>query len=592
MNNYLKNFNYFYKHLKNKIIHSIFLSILVGLFDGLGLSMFLPLLQLSESGGALNNENLGKMKVVIDFMGSLGIPLTTSTFLIIIALFFLTKGIFKFWSLYYNVILQQIFICKIRLTSLQALNEVSFKYFVTSDVGRIQNTLTGEVGRVVTAYTGYFRSMEQFLLLVVYMIFAFFIDPKFAILVSVGGLTTNFLYKRIYVKTKAASKKITDDSHIFQGLLIQHVALFKYLKSTGFLLSFGKRIKSVILTIENNNKKVGYYSAILNSAREPLLIMVVCLVIFIQITFLKGNLGAILISLIFFYRALSSLISMQNSWNYFMGVSGSLENMTTFNQELSAQKELDGENNFTQFKREIQIKDGCLSFDEQRPVLNQIQLSILKNETIAFVGESGSGKSTLVNVIAGLLPLDKGSIMIDQVDLSTVNKESYQKRIGFVAQEPVIFNDTIYNNITLWQPSNPENTIHFNNVTKQAAIAQFVESLPDKEHELLGNNGINLSGGQKQRMSIARELYKDIDLLILDEATSALDSETEKEIQENIDQLKGKYTILIVAHRLSTVKNADKIVFMENGHIKNVAPFDELIFLEPRFKRMVELQEL
>src|SRR5690554_590226 len=114
----------------------------------------------------------------------------------------------------------------------------------------------------------------------------------------------------------------------------------------------------------------------------------------------------------------------------------------------------------------------------------------------------------------------------------------------------------------------------------------------ERENTILGNNGINLSGGQRQRVSIARELYKDIDLLILDEATSALDSETEKAIQESIEALQGNYTLLIVAHRLSTIKNADRIVFMDKGEILDVDSFEKLMEKQARFKRMVELQEL
>jgi subfamily B ATP-binding cassette protein MsbA len=125
-----------------------------------------------------------------------------------------------------------------------------------------------------------------------------------------------------------------------------------------------------------------------------------------------------------------------------------------------------------------------------------------------------------------------------------------------------------------------------------ASIYDFVETLQGKEDALLGNNGINLSGGQRQRISIARELYKDVEILILDEATSALDSETENEIQQNIDALKGKYTVLIIAHRLATIKNADIIYLMDKGIITGQGNFEELTATSPRFKRMVELQEI
>jgi ABC-type multidrug transport system fused ATPase/permease subunit len=155
----------------------------------------------------------------------------------------------------------------------------------------------------------------------------------------------------------------------------------------------------------------------------------------------------------------------------------------------------------------------------------------------------------------------------------------------------VIFSDSIFNNITLWDVRNSDTLVNFEMAVKKAAMKEFIEALPDGLETKLGDNGVNLSGGQKQRLSIARELYKDIDLLILDEATSALDSETESLVKNNIENLKGKLTILVVAHRLSTIRNADRIVLMSKGEIEEIGDFETLRMKSKVFKRMVELQE-
>jgi len=145
--------------------------------------------------------------------------------------------------------------------------------------------------------------------------------------------------------------------------------------------------------------------------------------------------------------------------------------------------------------------------------------------------------------------------------------------------------------VTFWDERSPENLAKFEEAIRLANINTFVNSLPEKENTKLGDNGMLVSGGQKQRISIARELYKNVDVLILDEATSALDSETERSIQENIDNLRGKYTIIIVAHRLSTVKKADKILVLDSGDIVGEVNFESLVNSSKVFKRMVELQE-
>ncbi len=235
--------------------------------------------------------------------------------------------------------------------------------------------------------------------------------------------------------------------------------------------------------------------------------------------------------------------------------------------------------------------DGITFYYGDKAVLKNIHLQISRNESIAFVGESGSGKTTLISILSGLMMPETGIYRIDDLDASQIELNSFRKRIGFVSQDPVIFNDTIFNNITFWDAPTNENRERMWRSLHQASLIDYVEDLPDKDQTLLGNNGINLSGGQKQRIAIARELYKDIDILILDEATSSLDSETEKYIQESIESLKGRYTLLIVAHRLSTIKHVDRVVILRNGAIERIGSFHELMAKSDSFKRMVELQE-
>lgn len=188
--------------------------------------------------------------------------------------------------------------------------------------------------------------------------------------------------------------------------------------------------------------------------------------------------------------------------------------------------------------------------------------------------------------------MNRGEFYINGIAREKLNMETYQRRIGYITQEPVIFTDSIFNNITFWAEPTAENYERFFSAVQKASILEFVNTLPKKENTLLGNNGINLSGGQRQRISIARELFKDIDILILDEATSSLDSETEETIQKEIKTLQGQYTILMVAHRLSTIKHADKIIVMNKGVIIDEGNYETLVLKSAKFKKMVHLQEI
>jgi len=298
-----------------------------------------------------------------------------------------------------------------------------------------------------------------------------------------------------------------------------------------------------------------------------------------------------LASLLFFYRALNYLISLQTSWQGFVAHYGGIVAAMELMDEFRSLKEPLGTNPSLEKISAIQIQDLNFSYKPEIPILKNVNLDIEPLKTIALVGGSGSGKTTMVNLIIGLLEPTSGKININSQDRNLIERSSYRRRFGYITQEPVIFNDDIFNNVTFWDEKTPENISRFNDAIRLANIETFVADLPLKESTKLGDNGMLVSGGQKQRISIARELYKNVDVLILDEATSALDSETERSIQENIDNLRGKYTIIIVAHRLSTVKKADQILVLEAGNIVGEGSFNSLVESSKLFKRMVELQE-
>lgn len=576
----------------NKIFISVALSLLVGVLDGFGLAMFLPLLQMVDGSGAeVSSEEMGKLSFLVEGLRTVGLDISLQTVLMVMLVFFVLKGVMKFFEGYYKVILQQVFIRQIRFTNIDLLSGYDYKSFVSSDSGKIQNTLSGEVERVMQAYRSYFSAFQSGILVAVYMFLAFMSNAQFAILVMIGGGLTNFIFSKFYKKTKIQSKNLTLESHSFQGLLIQKVANFKYLKASGLIRNFGYKLKSSIAHIEEVQRKLGMLASALVAIREPIVMLVVVAVILIQMKLLGGSLGLIILSLLFFYRALTFLMAVQNHWNTFLSVSGSLDNMTEFTNDLAVNQEHQGTKSVNSFNQSLRL-NGLDFFYNQEQVLKNVSFTISKNETIALVGESGSGKTTLMNVLCGLLPVGRGMYEVDGVDRKDINMLSFQKRIGYITQEPVIFNDTVFNNITFWDEPTEANIQRFENALKLAAIFDFVMELPEKQNAPLGHNGVMVSGGQKQRISIARELYKEVDFLFMDEATSALDSETEKSIQENINLLKGKYTIIIIAHRLSTVKDADKIVYLKNGAIESIGTFDRLRETSSRFNKLVEMNNL
>jgi len=218
-------------------------------------------------------------------------------------------------------------------------------------------------------------------------------------------------------------------------------------------------------------------------------------------------------------------------------------------------------------------------------------IKIESKSIVAIVGKSGSGKSTLASLMTGVLKPTQGQINLGDDNYIDIDQEKLRTQIGYVTQENVIFTDSIRNNITLWEPSASANDYKLNQVLASASLTDFIEELEEGLDTQLGDNGLTVSGGQRQRICIARELYRDIKMLILDEATSSLDSATESKIQSSIESLRGELTLVIVAHRLSTIRKADLILVIDKGSIIESGNYEDLKSLNGTFNQMIKSQE-
>lgn len=589
---YFKYFSFFYEYLGYKVFILIGSSLLVGILDGFGLALFIPVFTMAADGFTEENRQaLGNLDFLLDWIEKLGFGLNLNVILVVLLSLFFFKSVLKFYDGIWKTKLQMEFVKKLRYEMVDGLGGMNYKNFVNLDAGKIQNTLSGEVFKVTYSFLTYFSTIQFMVLLSVYVTLALMSNFEFAILVGIGGFLSNFLFKIIFKFTEKASVGVTAFNHEFQSYLIQAVHNFKYLKATDYFSKYKLKLKAIIDNIEIQQKKIGVYNSFLAATREPIVLIIVVAVILVQINYMGGQMSTILASLLFFYRALNYLISLQTSWQGFVAHYGGIVAAMELMAEFKSLKEPEGENLAIESIKTIEIDRLSFAYKPETPVLKDIDLKIAPLKTIAMVGGSGSGKTTMVNLIIGLLDPTHGQILANGQNRNSYEKGSYRKRFGYITQEAVIFNDNIFNNVTFWDEKSPENITRFNEAIRLANIESYVKGLPEKENTKLGDNGMLVSGGQKQRISIARELYKNVDVLILDEATSALDSETEKSIQENIDNLRGKYTIIIVAHRLSTVKKADEILVLHEGEIVGRGGFASLVEDSKLFKRMVELQE-
>ena len=230
------------------------------------------------------------------------------------------------------------------------------------------------------------------------------------------------------------------------------------------------------------------------------------------------------------------------------------------------------------FRRKISLKQLSFRYTLQTPwVLKNLDLTIAKGSRIGFIGVTGSGKSTLLDIIMGLLQPSKGMIEIDDQSITSINYRAWQAHIAHVPQAIFLSDTTIEENIAFGMPKNQIKPIRVREAARRAQIADIIETWPKQYQTLVGERGIRLSGGQRQRIGIARALYKQADVIIFDEATSALDNETEQAVMQAIDSLSDDLTLLIIAHRLTTLKNCTQIVELSGGGIKRIGTYEDII---------------
>ena len=250
--------------------------------------------------------------------------------------------------------------------------------------------------------------------------------------------------------------------------------------------------------------------------------------------------------------------------------------------------ELQNLENIKSFNKKIEIKNVSFTYDEAE-VLKNINLKIKKGETLAIVGPSGSGKSTLANLLPRFYNYSSGKILIDGIELKKISKRSVRSLIGIVGQESILFNGTIRDNILLGKKIDDEEVYE---ALKTANAIDFINEFSNKLDHKIADNGANLSGGQKQRISIARAIISKSPILILDEATSSLDSKSEKLVQEALKKLMHNKTSIVIAHRLSTVKNAQNIVVLDKGKVIEQGTHDDLIKKKGVYNNLISLQSL
>ena len=304
--------------------------------------------------------------------------------------------------------------------------------------------------------------------------------------------------------------------------------------------------------------------------------------------FTEGVFMAFIVAVFKLYEPVRKFGQFNNSFQQALGAS---EQIFTFLDEQDDVREAPGATTLAPFRRSVCFENVWFSYaetPEDRPVLRDINLEVVPGEVVAVVGSSGSGKTTLVHLLPRFFDVSAGRLLIDGQDVRDVTVASLRSQIGIVTQDTILFNDTVRNNIAYGQPHVPQQRVE--DAARAALAHDFIMAMPEGYDTLVGERGLRLSGGERQRLSIARAILKNAPILILDEATSALDTESEALVQSALQNLMAGRTVFMIAHRLSTVRRADRILVLENGTITDEGPHESLMAHTGTYRRLYDLQ--
>lgn len=565
-------------------IFLLFLMIFPPLLEGLSVTFLLPLIQGIDSESKIN-------KVFMILFNKIGIDYTLVNILIIMVL---TVTISAFILIYQTSVTSKILnslTVKLRSQLIKESFELDYLKASTYSHGYLNQAIVNETNSVIFSFQLLATLLVSLFYALIYTLIPLAINPRLFFFMFVFGLLILPIFKWINGKVKIYSKLTSKKMSSLQSLLIQSLSNFKYLKATNQNRAIEDKISKESVDLGNVRYKQNLLAGISKAGFEPIIISIIAFLVYYFVEIRGENIIEFGFLIFLINRSLRSVFGMQQNMQKLFSSWGSVKVIKNFKEDLNAYKELKNSNPISVTKGDITLDNVFFSYGEDL-ILKNVSIDINENSTVAFVGESGSGKSTLVNIIIGLLKVKSGEVRIGGISLSNIDLESLRMKIGYITQESVIFNTSLKDNISLW-----DNTVSEDELIKKVSVAaekshlsSFLKNCSAGFETTLGENGVKMSGGQRQRVCIARELYKEPSILVCDEATSALDSETEREIQRNIDEMKGQCTIILIAHRLSTVKDADVIFVMKDGEVVESGSYDTLLKLNGHFKKMVELQ--
>ena len=472
----------------------------------------------------------------------------------------------------------------------------SAAFFSRHSTGKLVSTIVSDVERVQFALSSVLAEfLQQLFILIFTVVVVILLGGRFAWILGLFVPVIIYLGSKIGRRVRHTTRRGQDKLADIQNILHETITGNRIVKAFGMEKWESERFKGAGRRLFRANLRSVAAAAVSSPVMDILGSIAIALLLLLGRERIKahlfstGTFFAFIVAVFKLYDPIRKFALFNNNFQQALGASSEIFRFMASADEVT---EKPGAKVLPRFRKSIVFENVTFSYNsddpETRDILREINLEVSTGEVLAIVGSSGAGKSTLVHLIPRFFDVNSGRLLIDGEDVRDVTLASLRSQIGIVTQETVLFNDTVRNNIAYGQPRVAQDAVV---LAAQAALAHdFIQDLPEGYDTVIGERGVRLSGGERQRIAIARALLKNAPILILDEATSALDSESEALVQSALQNLMAGRTVLVIAHRLSTGRRADRIVVLENGAISDMGTHEALMQRLGTYRRLYDLQ--
>ena len=579
-----------WQKLRGLSIVLVFLLIGNGLLEGLGITLLFPLL--SEIGIGDPGKQTVLTRFFDWFFQVLDIPRSPMILLVlIIGVFLIQYGVFLLQARL-AADLQHRYTSIWRESLFAHMMHARWSFFVEHKSGELVNTIISETNRISGAFYLTVQLVAAGVITLVYVLIAMLVAWQITLALLFVGVAMFSLSRGLMNRGHRIGTEISRRSEDLQTLANEFLSGAKLIKASATEEMANERFSRIVSKLYKLYFWGSFHPNLIRAIFEFAAVCTLTVTLVVGTQKLRIDPATILIVLALFLRLYPRLSTLQQNLQTLSIYLPAIATITETAKRAALEEEsLDNGPLPAQIRGStiyIRIDDLTVKYGEKE-ALSGVSLALAAGSTVGIVGGSGAGKSTLVDCLLGLIEPESGEITINSILLQNLPLGAWRRRVGYVAQDTFLFNASILENIRWGNESASEDDII--RAAASSGLDEFIKSLPNGYHTVVGDRGVRLSGGQRQRIGLARALVNQVFLLILDEATSALDSESERYVLEAIEKLHGQMTIVTIAHRLSTVRNTDRIYVLESGSIVEDGNWEQLLKDDTRFRYLWELQK-